>query len=57
MILTEKGKNVLNHIQKNIDQVLDYVGKDLSEEERIIFYRSFEGIAKNLETYLEKEGD
>lgn len=52
--LTEKGNILIDEIQKNIDEVLDYVGKDLNEQERIIFYRSLSSIANNLETYLEK---
>ena len=49
IILTEKGKEVGERIARKIDSVLDEMSKSLSEEDRLIFYRSFDIISQSLE--------
>lgn len=53
--LTEKGKNAANNLKNRVDLAVELAGKDLSNEEREIFYRSLESISGNLRI-LSKEG-
>lgn len=48
-VLTTKGKEVGEKIAKKINHVLDEVGKGLTEEERVAFYRSLMIISDGLE--------
>ncbi len=50
LLLTEKGKEVGEKIARKINSVLEQVGLVLTEEERIIFYRSLARISEKLET-------
>ena len=49
LILTEHGNEIALGIAKRAMEVISYVGKDISEEERNILYRSLDSISKNLE--------
>ena len=46
--LTEKGLAAAEQVSARADQAVEIVGRDLSEEERRVFYRSLEQIADNL---------
>lgn len=50
LILTEKGREAGEKISKKIDLVLERVGSELTEEERMIFYRSLSIISNNIES-------
>ena len=47
--LTEKGRSVAGGIVEKIDNILEEVSCDLSEEDRIIMYRSLSRVAENLQ--------
>ena len=47
--ITEYGKEVCDEINKIIVNIVDKVGKGLTDEERIIFYKSLETIVLNLQ--------
>jgi DNA-binding MarR family transcriptional regulator len=49
MQLTEKGRLIAKSLARKIDTVLDEAGNGLSEEDRVIFYRSLTLISNNLE--------
>ena len=49
LTLTEKGKEVGNKIADKINMALDEVSIGLTEEERIVFYRSLSIISDRLE--------
>lgn len=50
IILTPKGRQVADRLYLKAQDFISFVGKDISEIERDIFYRSLESIAANLET-------
>lgn len=54
--LTDEGKVIAEKIVEKIDKILDFVGKDLSEKDRDIFYRCLSEISDNLEE-VSKEYD
>ena len=47
--LTDEGRIIAESIVEKIDKILDFVGKDLSENDRNIFYRCLSEISENLE--------
>lgn len=49
LVLTEKGEEVGKKIAYKIGAVLDSIGDDLTEEERVAFYRSLSIISDSLE--------
>lgn len=49
LILTEKGLTAAKKISQKIDAVLEAVGDGLTEEERLVFYRSLTIISEGLE--------
>ena len=53
--LTDEGVRVAESVQLRAALAVEYAGKDMTEEERVIFYTAFESIANNLKT-LNKEG-
>lgn len=59
--LTEKGREVGKKIAEKISSVLDMVSRDLTEDERAVFYRSLSMISSSLEALArdskEKETD
>ena len=55
LLLTEKGNEVGRKIADKINGVLDAISADLTEEERIAFYRSLSIISQILET-ISKNG-
>lgn len=54
LVLTEKGREVGREIAESIDGVLSEVGSSLTEEERLIFYRSLSIISDDLERLCKK---
>jgi len=52
--LTEKGREVGGKIADKIDRVLDEISVELSEEERVAFYRSLAIISRSLEAVAQK---
>lgn len=54
LILTEKGTAVAEDLSKKIDNALEKAGEGLSEEDRIIMYRSLEIINRNLSEICKK---
>ncbi len=52
--LTEKGKNVAKSIATKIDNVLDYVSNEVSDEDRKILYKSLTSISNKLDEFCEK---
>lgn len=53
--LTEQGKDVAEFIRKRAGLAVELAGKDLTEEQRVVFYEAMESIATNLKE-LSKEG-
>lgn len=53
--LTEEGIAVAESVRRKAALAVDYAGKDMTEEERTIFYNAFESIADNLKS-LSKSG-
>jgi len=47
--LTDKGKAIAENVVEKIDKILDFVGRDLSDADREIFYRCLFDISENLE--------
>ncbi len=54
MQLTEKGRVIAEDLSQKIDAVLDEAGNGLSEEDRVVFYRSLALISNNLEKICKK---
>lgn len=54
MQLTEKGRVIAESLASKIDTVLDEAGQGLTEEDRVIFYRSLALISNNLENICKK---
>ncbi len=52
--LTDTGRDIARRITKKIDGVLDFVGKTMSDEERVSFYDKLVAISDNLEEFCEK---
>ncbi len=47
--LSEKGREIAQSVALKIDKILDTAGTGLTEEDRVIFYRSLALISDNLE--------
>jgi DNA-binding MarR family transcriptional regulator len=56
LMLTEQGCEVAKKIAYKIDGILEVIGTDLTEAERIAFYRSLSIISDRLEL-LSKNGE
>ena len=54
VLLTDKGLEVGEKIANKINGVLDKISDSLTEEERILFYRSLSVISESLETVSKK---
>ncbi len=55
LMLTEKGKTAGKRLAEKIDEVLHAVSEGVSEEDRIIFYRSLKQISDNLQRICDKD--
>ena len=53
--LTEEGKRAAEHVCRRASLAVEMAGKDLSVEERQVFYAALESIASNLKD-ISKEG-
>ena len=51
--LTDEGKNAAKHVQGRAKIAVDIAGRELTENDREIFYNSLERIATNLQTISE----
>lgn len=54
LFLTEKGKCVGKEVAEKIDNVLNCVGRDMSDEDRMHFYHSLELISDDLQKITDK---
>ena len=52
IMLTEKGQEAANHVDKMAAQAVQTCGQGLTDEERESFYRSLSIISDNLKNYL-----
>ena len=53
LVLTPAGRELASVIAKKIDEVFDFVGRELHEEDRAVFYRSLELISNKLDDFYE----
>ena len=53
IVLTDSGKDIGNVIATKIDKVLDIASDGLSEEDRVVLYRSLDVINKNIQNICE----
>lgn len=54
IMLTEKGQEAANHVDKMAAQAVQTCGQGLTDEERESFYRSLSIISENLKNYLDE---
>lgn len=57
LLLTKKGKEIASVIVKKIDEIVDMASEGLTEENRIIFYKSLALIIKNLQKICDNYGE
>lgn len=48
ILLTEAGIEAAGHVRQRVDRVVKEAGKDLTEEERAVFYKALDSITENL---------
>lgn len=53
--LTEEGKKATQHVRQRASLAVELAGKDLTDENRVIFYEALESIVMNLRE-ISKEG-
>ena len=53
LLLTEKGREAGKRIAERIGGILETVSHDLTEEERVAFYRSLSTISSRLEAIVQ----
>lgn len=53
--LTDEGRTAAEHVRKRASLAVELAGKDLTDENRAVFYESLESIAQNLRE-LSKDG-
>lgn len=53
--LTEQGCEIAEKVNQTAKRAIEFVGKDITAEERDVFYRALDSIVNNLEV-LAKEG-
>lgn len=56
LFLTDRGKNISEDISKKLEDVLTKVKLDITDEELLLFYNTYEKIAKNLSTISDEDG-
>ena len=52
--LTDEGKEVARHFREKIDYAVSFVGKDISDSDRAVFYESIQSIVDNLQALYEE---
>ena len=52
--LTPEGMAAAEHVRRRADLAVELAGKDLSEENRTIFYEALDSITKNLRTLCQE---
>ncbi len=55
LVLTEKGREAAEQVSCKAARAVELAGKDLSEQERTIFYQAMESIVNNLKE-LDRDG-
>ena len=55
LVLTDKGRDVGRQISDTVNRVLDEAGAGLTEEDRVILYRSLSTVSENLEKIIQTE--
>ena len=55
--LTDGGRKIAEKVSYKIDRILEQASKGLSEEDRIIMYRSLETISNNLDKICNNYGE
>lgn len=55
LVLTDKGRDVGRKISDTVNRVLDEAGAGLTEEDRVILYRSLSTVSENLEKIIQTE--
>lgn len=55
LVLTEKGRVAAEHVARRAGKAVAYAGKDLTDENRAIFYQALDSIVQNLKQ-LDQEG-
>lgn len=53
--LTEEGRKAAEHVRERVRIAVEYAGKDISDENREVFYQALECISGNLQI-LSREG-
>lgn len=53
--LTEMGKDAVTHVKERASLAVDLAGKDLTDQNRAVFYKALESISQNLKK-LSNEG-
>lgn len=46
--LTEAGVEAAGHVRQRVDRAVEEAGRDLTESERMVFYKALESITENL---------
>ena len=55
LVLTEKGREAAEHVAFRAGKAVAYAGKDLTDENRAVFYQALDSIVQNLKQ-LDQEG-
>ncbi|MBQ6951190.1 MAG: MarR family transcriptional regulator [Clostridia bacterium] len=55
LVLTEKGKQAAEQVSRRASKAVELAGRDLTDENRAIFYQSLESIVQNLKQ-LDRDG-
>jgi DNA-binding MarR family transcriptional regulator len=53
--LTDEGKSIAEKINRVAMEVTEYVGRDLSQKHREIFYECLDSIIANMQSFAQKE--
>lgn len=56
ILLTPKGRETVEYINRRVEQAMDAVGEGLDENQRELFYNSLSLIAEKLQGYAEDAG-
>ncbi len=55
LVLTEKGKQAAEQVSRRASKAVELAGRDLTDENRAIFYQALESIVQNLKQ-LDRDG-
>ena len=54
VLLTEAGQAAARQVSARVSRAVEVAGKDLSEEERVVFYKALASITENLRTLTDQ---